>query len=687
MRTGIHNWLTFLLILPCFSAIGQEMPVDFSGCDFTAVAHRGYSEFYPENTLIAIEEAFKRGIKYCEVDVAVSSDGVYVLHHDPYTISRTTTGEETVADNTYARLSVLDAGGWKASFFEGEKVPRLVDALKIAQKYDACLYLDVKAFDPEGLALALSEAGVDANRMMPAITSLDAAREFRQYCPESPWVWFGSDPEDPNEDNWFQERIEIGCKVFELAEDKVLFEKNWALNFIENAHSFGGKVWAYTINNEVRIKEFADLGIDGVETDRPYVAQLFVCGYEPVSIYPKKETTGNWDFKKKNFENTGVGSKLKNLQRDSTLLQSVEFGNTSDFGIVSVNGKDTMVAKIPAYTPENGLFAYDNFMMEDSGAVDYSYSVIMDILIESKDSGGYIALLQTSPDNLNDADFFIAPDASLGTYGEYYGEFTFDEWHRVVFVHDGLVLNIYMDGAHLGDISIEGSRWTVFNNMAYHGKFGLLLFADDDDETSEVYLNALQLRNYAMDATEISDLGRPNASGIPVNNKKLFSTGIGNLESEMVDWEEQIIYIKETAGGTEAGMPYSLQLSYGAEADIPVTGSFSFSGGKESFRVTAADGSSSTWAVQRLFPVGVNDLREERIALVYPNPFNQYFKIKVDAASGMELFNMMGQILYRRNLVKGENIVNTSELPAGTYLYKVQNMKGEAANGILIKSN
>ena len=42
-------------------------PVDFSECNFTAIAHRGYSEFYPENTLVAVEEAFKRGIKYCEI--------------------------------------------------------------------------------------------------------------------------------------------------------------------------------------------------------------------------------------------------------------------------------------------------------------------------------------------------------------------------------------------------------------------------------------------------------------------------------------------------------------------------------------------------------------------------------------------------------------------------------------------
>lgn len=71
--------VSLFLLLGYYIAVCQDtpFPTDFAGCGFTAVGHRGYSEFYPENTLVAIEEAFKRGIEYCEVDVAVSSDGVY----------------------------------------------------------------------------------------------------------------------------------------------------------------------------------------------------------------------------------------------------------------------------------------------------------------------------------------------------------------------------------------------------------------------------------------------------------------------------------------------------------------------------------------------------------------------------------------------------------------------------------
>ncbi|MGQ7869360.1 glycerophosphodiester phosphodiesterase family protein [Sunxiuqinia sp. sy24] len=682
--------LYFLILFP-LSIIGfaqtEQSPVEFPDCQFTAVAHRGYSEFYPENTLLAIEEAFKRGIKYCEVDVAISSDEVYVLHHDPYTIQRTTNGAGLVEENSWAKLSALDAGDWKARFFDGESLPSLAEALKLAQQYDACLYLDVKDFDSEILARTLDETGVDPDRMMPAITRLESAIRFQQDCPESPWVWFGADPEDPNDKNWFEERVALGCRVFELSDDALLEDLEWTSAFINQAHASGAKVWAYTVNNEYLIKELADLGVDGVETDRPYVAQLYVCGFDPVSTYPKQETNGNWDFKKKNFENTGVGSRLKNLVSDEAQLQAVEFGLTSQFGIAPVEGKDTVVAKIPAYNPANGLFAYDNFMMEDSGAVDFSFTVLMDIYIESKDSGEYISLIQTSPDNLNDADFFIAPDASVGTYGEYHGEFTFNKWHRVAFVHDGHLLRKYLDGEHLGDVQVEGSRWTLFNNMAYHGKHGLLFFADNDSETAEVYVHALQLRNYTMDPAEIALLGGVNAKGIPVNNKKVFSTGIADLELELVDWEQQTIFIKQAPGVKASAIPYDLKLSYGATTDMPQSGVFDFRDGELRFQVTAADGSSTNWTIQRQLSVGTNDLSDKPNVQVYPNPFSHTLKVKLERDAHFDLVNMMGQVLYRKNLMEGENRLNIGDLPTGTYLYKVRSEEGYSMNGVLLKSN
>lgn len=46
------------------------------------IAHRGYPQHYPENTLIGLEAAVAAGARFIEVDVQISRDRVPVLFHD-----------------------------------------------------------------------------------------------------------------------------------------------------------------------------------------------------------------------------------------------------------------------------------------------------------------------------------------------------------------------------------------------------------------------------------------------------------------------------------------------------------------------------------------------------------------------------------------------------------------------------
>ena len=47
-----------------------------------AIAHRGFSSRYPENTLLAFERALDLGADGAEFDVQLSKDGVPVVFHD-----------------------------------------------------------------------------------------------------------------------------------------------------------------------------------------------------------------------------------------------------------------------------------------------------------------------------------------------------------------------------------------------------------------------------------------------------------------------------------------------------------------------------------------------------------------------------------------------------------------------------
>ena len=56
---------------------------------FISYAHRGASEYYPENTMTAFEKALEMGANGIETDVQRTKDGKLVLFHDT-TLERVT---------------------------------------------------------------------------------------------------------------------------------------------------------------------------------------------------------------------------------------------------------------------------------------------------------------------------------------------------------------------------------------------------------------------------------------------------------------------------------------------------------------------------------------------------------------------------------------------------------------------
>lgn len=87
-----------------------------------AVAHRGHSVEFPENTLEAYEQAVAYGAEMIECDVNLTRDGVPVMIHD-YTLDRTTNGTGRVNQATLQELQQLDAGARFDPRFAGLRIP------------------------------------------------------------------------------------------------------------------------------------------------------------------------------------------------------------------------------------------------------------------------------------------------------------------------------------------------------------------------------------------------------------------------------------------------------------------------------------------------------------------------------------------------------------------------------------
>ncbi|ALS29281.1 glycerophosphodiester phosphodiesterase [Paenibacillus sp. 32O-W] len=114
-------------------------------CEAVVVAgHRGYKSNYPENTLLAFEQALKLGVHMLEFDLRLSKDNVIMVIHDE-TVDRTTDGKGKVGDFSCKELQRLDAGRWFAERFAGLRIPTFEELCELLKAYpDVLLNVEIK---------------------------------------------------------------------------------------------------------------------------------------------------------------------------------------------------------------------------------------------------------------------------------------------------------------------------------------------------------------------------------------------------------------------------------------------------------------------------------------------------------------------------------------------------------------
>ncbi len=100
------------------------------------VAHRGHAEYYPENTLPAIESALKAGACYVEVDIQLTADGIPVLFHDD-DMQRITGQSQRITQLNADQLSHYSACEAQrfGSKFSGTPIPALADLLTLLRAW------------------------------------------------------------------------------------------------------------------------------------------------------------------------------------------------------------------------------------------------------------------------------------------------------------------------------------------------------------------------------------------------------------------------------------------------------------------------------------------------------------------------------------------------------------------------
>lgn len=203
----------------------------------------------------------------------------------------------------------------------------------------------------------------------------------------------------------------------------------------------------------------------------------------------------------------------------ASLGAPLEFRGTTargtTFHSMTIAGAPAAVMRFPAALPAEGFLMRHGAQPNGGGAKVNQYTLIMDLMWPGESDGTFRALLNSDPNNTQDAIHFVNPDNAVGINNNYGLEMLPNTWYRL-----GLVFNLtnneivkYLNGSMVSTQRLDES------SVALDSRFALepsaLLFSDNDGETAPGFVNSIQFRNEAMDSAALAELGGPSAAGIP----------------------------------------------------------------------------------------------------------------------------------------------------------------------------
>ena len=312
-----------LALAVCGIALSGPLVADAGGAPaaraFDLQGHRGARGLAPENTLPAFRKALELGVNTIECDMAITKDGVVVIHHDLWLNPDTTRGPDgkwlekrgpAIRELSFAELQQYDVGRLKPgteyarSFpdqqpVDGTRIPKLSDLFELVRKSgNTRIGFDcetkVSPLDPDATLppeeftrrtiAEIRRAGMQ-DRIMIQSFDWRTLQVVQKEAPEIRTMYLSSP------------RI--------LARGKDGAASPWLVGFDPDRHggsvpravkAAGGRIWApnqtfltpemlaearaldilvipWTVNDPAMINKLLDMGVDGIISDRPDLVQ------------------------------------------------------------------------------------------------------------------------------------------------------------------------------------------------------------------------------------------------------------------------------------------------------------------------------------------------------------------------------------------------------------------------------
>ena len=242
-----------------------------------ATAHRGYSLTHPENTMIAYEEAYKKGFRILETDIKFTSDGVAVLLHDQTLngVARNSDGSELsdtvyITNITYEQANQYDYGIYKGEHFKGTKIATLEQLLLFAKKHNCHVQLDGFASNRiEDIFNLVRKHGMLRYVVWSSFVKADLQKILTLDKKAYVMYLFSGTVTNETVDDASSLLTDFNTVTF-APYVRVLTD----YSIINYAHQQGIKIEPYTINRANDIINLVNNGVDGIITDGMNVVDI-----------------------------------------------------------------------------------------------------------------------------------------------------------------------------------------------------------------------------------------------------------------------------------------------------------------------------------------------------------------------------------------------------------------------------
>lgn len=231
-------------------------------------AHRGFSGYYPENTMLAFqkvaEETVADGI---ELDIQLTKDGEIVIMHDEM-LDRTTNGSGWLKDHTLEKLKMLSVGVNVKGFFPRQTIPTLREYFTWLKTTKLITNIELKTsyFEYEGieekLIAMVKEFGLEDQIWYSSFNHYTVAR-IKKLMPEAKCGLLT--------DTWLmnigeyaasQGAASVNARTYFCAKEGVAADLH--------AHNIALQAW--TPNDADMMQELVDAGVDVLITNYPDIA-------------------------------------------------------------------------------------------------------------------------------------------------------------------------------------------------------------------------------------------------------------------------------------------------------------------------------------------------------------------------------------------------------------------------------